>query len=216
MIGLTPLQTEILQRFFARRNEFFLTGGAALVGFYTGHRETHDLDLFTAGQPLDEGERTLREIASEMNLAMEPVRREPAFQRFLLRRREGGESLVIDLVRDDVPQIAEKRFVGNVRLDSAEEILANKVCALLSRVEVRDLVDVMVLQQSGLDPIAAVRAASGKDAGMTPAQLAWVLSSFPIPEDSVLPGNVSPEALRAFRDDLIRRLAATAFPEQAP
>ncbi|HEX6097902.1 MAG TPA: nucleotidyl transferase AbiEii/AbiGii toxin family protein [Thermoanaerobaculia bacterium] len=216
MKGLTPLQTEVLQRFFARRDEFFLTGGAALVGFYTGHRETHDLDLFTAGQPLDEGERTLREVASALDLSFESIRREPAFRRFLVRQREGGESLVIDLVRDDAPQLREKRIVGNVRVDSAEEILANKFCALLSRVEVRDLVDVMVLQQSGLDPIAAVHAAAGKDAGVTPSQLAWVLSSFPIPEDRGLPGEVSPDTLRAFRDDLIRRLAAAAFPEPAP
>jgi len=47
MAGLTELQGEILRRFFARRDEFFLTGGAALVGFHLGHRETHDLDLFT-------------------------------------------------------------------------------------------------------------------------------------------------------------------------
>lgn len=70
----------------------------------------------------------------------------------------------------------------------------------------------MALQQSGLDPIAAVRAASGKDAGVTPSQLAWVLSSLPIPEDRALPGDVSPETLRNFRDDLVRKLAAAAFP----
>jgi hypothetical protein len=116
MKGLTDLQTEILQRFFARRDEFFLTGGAALVGFYLGHRETHDLDLFTAGQPLDEGERTLVEIASELGLVVESVRREPAFRRFLVR---GGEALVVDLVRDDAPQLGEKQVVGDVRIDSA-------------------------------------------------------------------------------------------------
>jgi predicted nucleotidyltransferase component of viral defense system len=182
MQGLTELQSEILRRFFARREDFFLTGGATLVGFYLGHRETHDLDLFTEGTPLVDGERTLREIASELELDVESVRRDPAFHRFLV--------------------------------DSAEEILANKMCTLLSRVEVRDLVDVMALEQSGLDPIAAVWPASRKDAGVTPSQLAWVLSSFPIPTDKALPGDVSPDALRAFRDDLIRRLAATAFPHE--
>lgn len=122
------------------------------------------------------------------------------------------KGLRVDLVRDDVPQLAEKRTVGGVRIDSAEEILANKICTLLSRVELRDLVDVMALQQSGLDPIAALPAAASKDAGVTPSQLAWVLSSFPIPEGP-LPGDVSAVALRNFRDDLIRRLAASAFPE---
>lgn len=160
------------------------------------------------------GERTLREIASELELEIESVRRDPAFHRFLVRRRQEFESLVVDLVRDDVPQLAAKRIVRGIRIDSAEEILANKLCTLLSRVEVRDLVDVMALQQSGLDPIGAVRSASRKDAGMTPSQLAWVLSAFPIPEDKALPGDVSPDVLRAFRDDLIRKLAAEAFPHE--
>jgi predicted nucleotidyltransferase component of viral defense system len=215
MTGLTELQREILQRFFARHDDYFLTGGAALVGFYLAHRETHDLDLFTEGQPLEGGERTLRQIASELGLVIEPVQRDAAFQRFLLRRSQSTESVLVDLVRDDAPQIAEKRVVGGIRMDSADEILVNKLCALLSRVEIRDLVDVMALQQSGLDPIAAVSVASGKDAGVTTSQLAWVLSSFPIPEGITLPGGVAPEALRDFRDDLIRRLAASAFPEPA-
>jgi predicted nucleotidyltransferase component of viral defense system len=213
MKGLTELQSEMLRRFFARREDFFLTGGAALVGFYLGHRETHDLDLFTEGTPLDEGERTLREIASELELEIESVRRDPAFHRLLVRRQD-TESLVVDLVRDDVPQLAPKRIVGGIRIDSAEEIMANKLCTLLSRVEVRDLVDVMALQQSGLDPIVFVWPASRKDAGVTPSQLAWVLSSFPIPEGKAIPGDVSPDALRAFRDDLIRRFAAMAFPHE--
>lgn len=209
MKGLTELQSEILRRFFDRRTEFFLTGGAALVGFYLGHRDTHDLDLFTDGGSLDEGVRALREIAAELGLAIETVRRDPAFQRFLVRGP--GESLIVDLVRDEVPQLAAKEIVRGVRVDSAQEILANKLCALLSRVEVRDLVDVMVLEESGLDPIAALPAAAAKDAGVTPSQLAWVLSSFPIPETD-LPGGVSPADLRRFRDDLMRRLAAAAFP----
>lgn len=214
MKGLTELQSEILRRFFARREDFFLTGGAALVGFYLGHRETHDLDLFTEGTPLDEGERTLREIAFELALEVESVRRDPAFHRLLVRRRQDAESLIVDLVKDEIPQLAAKRIVRGIRIDSAEEILANKMCTLLSRVEVRDLIDVMALEQSGLDPVSALPSASRKDAGVTPSQLAWVLSSFPIPESKALPGDVSPDALRTFRDDLIRRLAAAAFPHE--
>lgn len=129
MKGLTGLQSEILRRFFAHRTDFFLTGGAALVGFYLNHRETHDLDLFTEGTPLDDGERTLREITADLDLEIEAVQRDPAFHRFLVKRRLGSESLVVDLVRDDAPQLAEKRIIGGIRIDSAEEILANKLCA---------------------------------------------------------------------------------------
>ena len=39
---LRPLQHDLLEGFFAREQRFFLTGGAALAGFYLGHRETED------------------------------------------------------------------------------------------------------------------------------------------------------------------------------
>lgn len=44
---LTPLQRDLLLAFFEREQGFFLTGVAALAGFYLHHRETTDLDFFT-------------------------------------------------------------------------------------------------------------------------------------------------------------------------
>lgn len=54
MAALTKLQSEVLRRFFERRRDFFLTGGGALVGFHLRHRVTHDLDLFTVGEMIDD------------------------------------------------------------------------------------------------------------------------------------------------------------------
>jgi hypothetical protein len=47
MGDLSPLQREVLRALFERERGFFLTGGAALVGFYLHHRTTDDLDFFT-------------------------------------------------------------------------------------------------------------------------------------------------------------------------
>ncbi len=44
---LTPLQRALLVSFFEHERRFYLTGGAALAGFYLRHRRTTDLDLFT-------------------------------------------------------------------------------------------------------------------------------------------------------------------------
>ncbi|MEJ7721557.1 MAG: hypothetical protein WKF58_14480 [Ilumatobacteraceae bacterium] len=52
--GLSNLQNDFLREFFGRENRFYLTGGAALVGFYLGHRETNDLDLFTLENEIGE------------------------------------------------------------------------------------------------------------------------------------------------------------------
>ncbi len=213
MLALTDLQNQILRRFFDRRDEFFLTGGAALVGFHLHHRVTHDLDLFTDAEVLDEGERTLREIAEGLDLGIETLRRSPDFRRFLLRG--AVEGVVVDLVKDASPQLLEKMFFGRIIVDSPPgEILANKLCALLSRTEVRDLVDVARLEEDGHDLIAAPDLASKKDGGMSAAQLAWVLSSFPIPSDEVQYHGMSVKEIDDFRESLVRRLTAAAFPRE--
>ncbi|MGH7488388.1 MAG: nucleotidyl transferase AbiEii/AbiGii toxin family protein, partial [bacterium] len=94
---LTELQNDVLRRFFAARRDFFLTGGAALAGFHLHHRKTHDLDLFTTADVLDDGERTLEEVARELGVEFETVTRSSTFRRFILKSSEEG--LVVDLVR---------------------------------------------------------------------------------------------------------------------
>ncbi|MEA2239566.1 MAG: hypothetical protein QOC81_4290 [Thermoanaerobaculia bacterium] len=213
MPALTQLQDQILRFFFDRRDEFFLTGGAALVGFHLHHRVTHDLDLFTVSEVLDEGERTLREIGENLDLQFETLRSSPDFRRFLLR--DASEGVVIDLVRDVSPQLLDKISVGRVVIDSAREILANKLCALLSRTEVRDLVDVARLEEAGYDPMAALDLASRKDGGLSAGQLAWILSSFPIPSDDTLLHGMSQKELQDFRESLVNRLTVAAFPSSS-
>lgn len=210
MAALTDLQNQILRLFFDRREDFFLTGGAALVAFYLHHRVTHDLDFFTTVGGVDEGERTLREIAESLSLEVETVRRSPDFLRFLLQGP--SEGVVVDLVNDASPQILEKMSFGRIVVDSPREILANKLCALLSRTELRDLVDVARLEEAGFDSIAAMNLAAQKDAGLTAGQLAWVLSTFPIADDEVPEYGMSKKELRDFRESLVRRLTAAAFP----
>lgn len=67
----------------------------------------------------------------------------------MLVKRE-NEAIIVDLVREYVFQIErEKPIINGIRVDSPEEILANKLCALLSRSEIRDLVDVRELENAG-------------------------------------------------------------------
>jgi len=91
--------------------------------------------------------------------------------------------------------------------------MANKLCTLLSRGELRDLVDVMALEQAGHRVEEHLEFAARKDAGLTPAQLAWVLSQLEIGEDASPPGGVSADELRGYLDELVRRLSEVAYPE---
>ncbi len=134
---LSNLQQDFLKAFFGRETRFFLTGGAALVGFHLGHRDTHDLDLFTMEDAVDAGAALAAEIARGWGASLESIQTYPDFRRLLLKRNE--EAIVIDLVRERVAQVSpEKPVVNGIRVDPPEEILANKLCALLSRSEVRD------------------------------------------------------------------------------
>ena len=212
---LTPLQRDILEAFFRRESRFFLTGGAALAGYYLGHRETADLDLFTTGDLLGDGETALRAAASEIGASIENIQTAPDFRRRLVRR--GADGVVVDLVHERAPQGGEaKRQYGFVWVDPPGEILANKLCTLLSRAEPRDLVDVLALERGGLRVEEALPLAIRKDAGLTPGQLGWVLSQISIGDDAVIPGGATPSELRSFLSDLIVRLARLAFPRAAP
>jgi len=209
--GLNKIQQELLEAFFVREQGFFLTGGAALVGFYLHHRQTLDLDLFTPEDHLDDGEAALLEAARKIGAAVERLRTSTDFRRFLVRR--GNESVVVDMVRDFAPQIeAEKPVHDGIPMDSPREIMANKLCTLLSRGELRDLVDVRALEQAGYKVEEHISLAARKDAGLTPAQLAWVLSQLEIGEDASPPGDVSAEELREYLDNLVRRLSEVAYP----
>jgi predicted nucleotidyltransferase component of viral defense system len=210
-VQLAPLQQDFLREFFAHQSHFYLTGGAALVGFYLGHRETHDLDLFTLENEIETGAALARDVARRLGATMESLQTAPDFRRLLVKR--GDEAVVVDLVREQVFQLArEKREINGVRVDSPEEILANKLCALLSRSEIRDLVDVRELELAGFSVEAALPVAAKKDTGLTPAQLAWVLHQIDLGGEAQLAGNVSATELRGYLDDLIARLKKWAFP----
>ena len=208
---LSGLQTDLLREFFRQETRFFLTGGAALAGFHLGHRTTEDLDLFASVDVLEDGERALREAARRIGGTLEAIRTAPDFRRRLVRR--GDESVIVDLVFDRAPQGDEPKLsVGEIRVDPPREILANKLCALLSRSELRDLVDVLALARAGFSIEDALPLATLKDAGLSPAQLAFVLSEIAIGEDATIPGGFAPGELREFIADLRDRLARIAFP----
>jgi predicted nucleotidyltransferase component of viral defense system len=210
--GLSNLQNDFLREFFGHENRFYLTGGAALVGFYLGHRETNDLDLFTLENEIENGFGTVRDAARALGASVEAIQTAPDFRRLLVKR--GDEAVVVDLVREYVFQLElEKREINGIRIDSPEEILANKLCALLSRSEIRDLVDVRELENAGFKIEDALSVAQKKDTGLTAAQLAWVLNQIKFGDDLIPQGNVSIIELRDYLDDLISRLNRLAFPQ---
>lgn len=210
---LTSLQRDLLLAFFEHERGFFLTGGAALAGFYLHHRETTDLDLFTRDEKaFERGAFALRAAAAQVGAELTIKQDAPGFKRYLVHR--GGESLLVDTVWERVPSAyPAKRERERIVIDSPEEITVNKLTTLVSRSEPRDIVDLMLLERFGCSIDAALPKALEKDGGCTPATLAWVLSEIRIPEGAALPGDVSVAEVRAFLASLIERLLKAAAPD---
>ncbi|MGH7334159.1 MAG: nucleotidyl transferase AbiEii/AbiGii toxin family protein [Candidatus Rokuibacteriota bacterium] len=100
-----------------------------------------------------------------------------------------------------------------MRIDSPDEIVVNKLCAIPGRSELRDLVDLFFLERAGYPPLAALDRARRKDTGLTPGLLAWAISQVPLdrlPDGLLVP--VSLEQLREFRARIVEALERLSFP----
>lgn len=208
---LTALQRDLLAAFFERETRLYLTGGGALAGFYLGHRDTEDLDLFgVPGVDLQDAARALDAAAVACGASLKPMQAYPDFRRFLAVR--GEEQCIVDLVIDRAPTVdPAKAAFGAIRVDTLREIAANKICTVLSRSEIKDLVDLEALINAGIDLDQAFVDAQKKDGSADPATLAWVLDQISIGPKAALPGGVDPVQLLAFRDALTAKLRAMAF-----
>ncbi len=212
--ALTTVQREILDA-LKDAPPFYLTGGAALASSYLGHRQSLDLDLFVVDAlDLEALAAFLQRTCVQRGWAVEEVRVYPGFRRYLVRSVAG--SSLVDLVHETAAQMvpmAAKPVRDGVRVDAVQDLVANKLCAILGRSEVKDLVDLYFLAGSGIDVLASLDDARRKDAGLDPATLAWVLRQTPTdPEGLMLLRPVTAEQVSRFRDQLVERLAAMAWP----
>jgi hypothetical protein len=215
---LSPLQEQVLIALSGLQPAWTLTGGAALAGFHTKHRETRDLDLFfhhesTLGSLVADATHALQAIG----MTVSSLRTTPTFAQLAVRL--DTESVVVDLVADPTPiaEPAQPFAVGNatILVETPHQLLVNKLCALLSRSELRDLIDVRVLIESGLDLTRALADCPGQDAGFSPLTFAWSARALPIRRIAAAQGwsNLEIEALEQYRDDLVARVLAESQPD---
>lgn len=210
---LTGLQHRILGALRNVDPPWVLTGGGALAGAHLGHRTTRDLDLFWRGRTAIEhlaGEVRAALVAA--GLEVSALQSGSSFHRF--RVADEGEVVAVDLVADPVAAIEEPQEVElegvRVLVDSFHEILVNKLCALVSRSEVRDLVDVRALLAAGGDFHRAMSDAPSKDGGFSPLVLAWCLRQLSL-EDADLDAGLL-EGLSEFREELVDRVTGGSAP----
>jgi len=214
---LSPLQHRILLQLAGIEPPWTLTGGAALAGFHTHHRETRDLDLFFRPQSsLGHAVARVREHLERDGLKVEVLRTSPTFSQ--LEVRDDSGVVVVDLVADPTPIAEPPRAtpLGStaILVDTPHQLLVNKLCALLSRSELRDLVDVRELLGCGGDLQRALEDCPRQDAGFSPLTFGWSMRGLRIDQLATKLGwsRQDIEALEQFRDELVDRVVAAALP----
>ena len=174
---LYPLQDEVLAVVSRLDTGLYLTGGTAASRAYLRHRFSDDLDLFADDDHRFGlwAEQVIEALARHGGWRVEVQLREERFAR--LDVGAGDVALKIEMVNDVPARVGEVRtdtVLG--RLDTAENILANKVSALVDRQEPKDLADVWGFCCLMRLPLAdALRGAQGKAVGLFAPDVARLL-----------------------------------------
>lgn len=176
---LYPFQDKVIRIIAGLETGFYLTGGTAASRGYLHHRFSDDLDFFVNDQADFAlwSDRIIQGLHSANAWTVEILSRYDRFVRLNLVQPDAALKLeFINDVPSRVGDIVTHPVLG--KLDSAENILANKLTALISREEPKDLADVWgFCCQMNLSLTQAISGAQGKAAGIFPADLSRVLLS---------------------------------------
>jgi len=176
---LYPFQDQVLQDFAAIETGFYLSGGTALSRGYLNHRFSDDLDFFINDDSNFQlwADRCIQTLSHSKRWICQVNQREDRYLRLNLAQAE--INLKIEMI-NDVPSRVGVPWIHRTlgRIDTAENILANKITAVIDREAAKDLADIWGLcckkKYSILD---AITGAQGKATGVFPVDLARVLCS---------------------------------------
>lgn len=176
---LYPFQDRVLQTITGLDTNFYLSGGTAASRGYLNHRFSDDLDLFVDDDPHFAlwSARVIQALSHHNSWQCEILLQEERFVRLVVI--EASVSLKIECINDVPARVGSVRLHPLLgRLDSPENILANKITALIDREEPKDFADIWgFCCQMQLSLLEAITGAQGKAAGIFHADLARLLLS---------------------------------------
>lgn len=185
---LYPFQDRVLHVLDGLETGFYLTGGTAASRGYLHHRFSDDLDLFVNDDDRFQlwSQRLIQALVSQETFTVDVLAADERFARLNVARDD--LVLKIDMVNDvpaRVGTVSHHPQLG--RLDSAANILANKITALTGREEPKDFADIWgFCCQMDLAITNAIEDAHSKAAGIFPADLARILYSVTKPDWQVV------------------------------
>lgn len=173
---LYPLQDKVLKLAALTKSQFYLTGGTALSRGYLHHRYSDDLDLFVNRKKKEEFTTEAEEIFGAIE-GLKVVTKSEFYYSGMV-----DEILKIDLINDTGPHydgLEEKELF--LRVDNMDNILANKITAIIGRDEAKDVIDIVTIsQERAINWREIFTAVNSKAAGIFPPMVAEKLSNFPV------------------------------------
>lgn len=174
---LYPLQDKVLALVYTLDTKFYLTGGAALSRGYFGHRYSDDLDFFVNRDSTfpQQAERLIQALQNQFEV-------EVTIKTIDFVSLKINQILKVDMVNDvgfrDGENIVKPFFS---RVDNITNILSNKITAITSRDEPKDVVDIWVIAKNDqIDWPKIYQAANSKAVGIFPPDVAQKLLSLPL------------------------------------
>lgn len=139
---LTEIQLTVLRELAKSdlKDILYWTGGTALAFFYLQHRLSYDIDLFS-DKPIEHSK--LKEFVNTIAkiVDLKKIEEKKIFDRweFIL---SNGEETRVDFVFYDFKSIKPKKNWQGLRVDSFEDLIANKTMALIDRNDPKDAIDI--------------------------------------------------------------------------
>ena len=129
---------------------FYLTGGTALSRFYLNHRFSDDLDFFVNSDDRfkDFINVIIRNISHNFNVNISDALITDEFCRLFVR--ENKITLKIDFVNDVADRPGKPNSTEFGLIDTVENILANKISAIIGRDEPKDVFDLIFIADNYL------------------------------------------------------------------
>lgn len=172
---LYKLQDEVLKIVFETENEFYLTGGTCISRFYIEKRYSDDLGFFTNQSPrYNFAVKNIKKALLENFKVISEVESKD-FTRFKIE-----DLLQVDFVNDiayryNEPIVNEKNYL----LDNIENILSNKVTAVVGRDNPKDIFDIYLISKYYEINWNEILKSAHEKAGFSNEELVVRLKSFP-------------------------------------
>ena len=173
---LYELQDKVMEIVFDAEQIFYLTGGTALNRFYQEKRYSDDLYFFTHNRIYFN--RALREIKFKLSKSFY-IEEEVSSKDFV--RLKIDRFLQVDFVYDSVMRYKEPIYLDNgYIIDNCENILANKITAVMGRDNPKDIFDILLIDKYYSYNWKDILEIAHKKAGFSDDDLIIRLKTFPV------------------------------------